>query len=82
MCLCGDEQPAKCQEYFTTALAGPKGVRHGSLKYTHVVLHVDKTLADGWDANEVLRRYHKLHKGTLLTQKYIKGVSLSPLMKR
>ncbi|MFT6897831.1 MAG: REP element-mobilizing transposase RayT [Paraglaciecola sp.] len=46
--------------------------------HTHVVLHVDKTLADGWDTDEVLRRYHKLHKGTLLTQKYVKGVELSP----
>jgi len=41
------------------------------------VLHVDKTLADGWDADEVLRRYHKLHKGTLLTQKYLKGDKLT-----
>jgi len=46
--------------------------------HTHVVLHVDKTLADGWDTNEVLRRYHMLHKGTLLTQKYVKGDKLSP----
>jgi hypothetical protein len=30
------------------------------------------------DTDEVLRRYHKLHKGTLLTQKYIKGDELSP----
>jgi hypothetical protein len=42
------------------------------------VLHVDKTLADGWDTNEVLRRYHQLHKGTLLTQKYLKGDKLTP----
>jgi REP element-mobilizing transposase RayT len=46
--------------------------------HTHVVLHVDKTLADAWDTNEVLRRYHKLHKGTLLTQKYLEGDKLSP----
>ena len=46
--------------------------------HTHVVLYVDKILADGWDTNEVLRRYHKLHKGTLLTQKYVKGDELSP----
>jgi len=78
VCLCGDEQPAKCREHFTTALAGPKGVRHGSLKYTHVVLHVDKTQADGWDTEEVLMHYHKLHKGTLLTHQYMKGEKLSP----
>ncbi|MFT4790333.1 MAG: REP element-mobilizing transposase RayT, partial [Paraglaciecola sp.] len=45
--------------------------------HTHVVLHVDKTLADGWDTDEVLRRYHQLHKGTLLTQKSLKGETLS-----
>ncbi|MFT4789983.1 MAG: hypothetical protein ACI95X_002829, partial [Paraglaciecola sp.] len=38
--------------------------------HTHVVLYVDKILADSWDTNEVLKHYHKLHKGTLLTQKY------------
>ncbi|MFQ3236226.1 MAG: REP element-mobilizing transposase RayT [Paraglaciecola sp.] len=36
--------------------------------HTHVVLHVDKTSADVWDADEVLRRYHKLHKGTQYTE--------------
>jgi REP element-mobilizing transposase RayT len=46
--------------------------------HTHVVLCVDKTLADGWDNEEVLRRYHKLHKGTLLTHKYLKGEKFSP----
>jgi hypothetical protein len=29
--------------------------------HTHVVLHVDKIEADGWDAAQVLRHYHKLH---------------------
>jgi len=45
--------------------------------HTHVVVYVDKTLTDGWDTDEVLRRYHKLHKGTLLTHKYLKGDELS-----
>jgi hypothetical protein len=45
--------------------------------HTHVVLHVDKIEADGWDTEQVLRHYHKLHKGTLLTQKYLKGDKLS-----
>jgi hypothetical protein len=45
--------------------------------HTHVVLHVDKIEADGWDSDQVLRYYHKLHKGTLLTQKYLKGDKLS-----
>jgi REP element-mobilizing transposase RayT len=45
--------------------------------HVHVVLHVDKNEADSWDVNEILSRYHKLHKGTLLTQKYVRGDDLS-----
>ncbi|GAC25636.1 hypothetical protein GMES_3359 [Paraglaciecola mesophila KMM 241] len=45
--------------------------------HTHVVLCVDKALADNWDNDEVLRRYHKLHRGTLLTQKFMNGDTLS-----
>ena len=45
--------------------------------HTHVVVHVDQTLADSWDTDAVLTHYHKLHKGTLLTQKYLKGDELS-----
>lgn len=45
--------------------------------HTHVVLCVDKALADNWDNDEVLRRYHRLHKGTLLTQRFMKGDTLS-----
>jgi len=75
---CGDEQSVKCREHFTTALAGPKGVKHGSLKYTHVVLYGDKIQVDAWDTDDVLRDYHKLHKGTLLNHQYMKGNKLSP----
>jgi hypothetical protein len=42
------------------------------------VFSVGKNLSDGWDTDEVLRHYHKLHKGTLLPQKYVKGDELSP----
>jgi REP element-mobilizing transposase RayT len=45
--------------------------------HTHVVICVDKTMADNWDSDEVLRRYHKLHRGTLLTQKFMNGDTLS-----
>ncbi len=38
--------------------------------HTHVVLHVDTDTATAWNDDEVLKRYHSLHKGTLLTQKY------------
>jgi REP element-mobilizing transposase RayT len=46
--------------------------------HTHVVVHVDKNAALAWSVDEVLRRYHRLHNGTLLTQKYAKGDRLSP----
>jgi len=36
--------------------------------HEHVVVHVDKDEALSWDVDEVLRRYHKLHNGTLLTE--------------
>ncbi len=42
-----------------------------------MLLCVDKALADNWDNDEVLRRYHKLHRGTLLTQKFMNGDRLS-----
>ncbi|MFT4937407.1 MAG: hypothetical protein ACI88A_000421 [Paraglaciecola sp.] len=46
--------------------------------HTHVVVHVDKDSALAWSVDEVLRRYHKLHNGTLLTQKFVRGGTLSP----
>jgi REP element-mobilizing transposase RayT len=46
--------------------------------HTHVVVHVDKDTALSWSIDEILRRYHKLHNGTLLTQKFVKGDTLSP----
>jgi REP element-mobilizing transposase RayT len=46
--------------------------------HTHVVVHVDKKQALSWSVDEVLKRYHKLHGGTLLTQKYVKDEALTP----
>jgi REP element-mobilizing transposase RayT len=45
--------------------------------HTHVALHVDRDAALAWSVDEVLGRYHRLHLGTLLTQKYVKGETLS-----
>ncbi|MFT2090092.1 transposase [Paraglaciecola sp. 2405UD69-4] len=45
--------------------------------HTHVVLCVDKDLADSWSMDEVIHRWHRLYKGTLLTAKYVKGEALS-----
>ncbi|MGL6261479.1 transposase [Vibrio sp. WXL210] len=44
--------------------------------HTHVVLHVNQVTALGWSANEVLERWHQLHKGTLLTTRYLSGEQL------
>lgn len=41
--------------------------------HTHVVLFVDKESALGWSTDEVLTRWHGLHKGTLLTQRYMQA---------
>jgi REP element-mobilizing transposase RayT len=45
--------------------------------HTHVVLCVDKDLADSWSMKEVIKRWHQLHQGTLLSQKYRRGSTLS-----
>ncbi|QPG04611.1 transposase [Salinimonas marina] len=38
--------------------------------HTHVVLKADKSLAESWSAKEVLKRWHRLYQGTLLTRMY------------
>ena len=45
--------------------------------HTHVVLCVDKDMADGWAMEEVVRRWHQLYQGTLLSQKYHRGDKLN-----
>jgi REP element-mobilizing transposase RayT len=45
--------------------------------HTHVVVCVDKDLADSWSMKEVVRRWHQLYQGTLLSQKYQRGDALS-----
>jgi len=47
----------------------------------HVVLFIDEAKAQQWTMSEVLGRWHRLHKGTLLTQQYCRGdVLAKPLM--
>ncbi|MDO6711235.1 transposase [Aliiglaciecola sp. 2_MG-2023] len=38
--------------------------------HTHVVLHVNSDKAKHWTDKEVAQRWHKLHKGTLLSHKF------------
>jgi len=45
----------------------------------HIVLHIDKASSCQWTDLEVCRRWHQLCKGTLLTQKFDQGESLSPV---
>lgn len=41
--------------------------------HTHLVLHVNQVLANTWSDEEVVEQWHKIHKGTLLTQAYAQG---------
>ncbi|MFT4941755.1 MAG: hypothetical protein ACI88A_004826 [Paraglaciecola sp.] len=41
------------------------------------MVHIDKDNTARLHTVEVLRRYHKLHKGTLLAHKHLRGDSLS-----
>lgn len=39
--------------------------------HTHVVLHVNEEKAQAWSVTEVIQRWHRLHKGTLLSNQYV-----------
>ena len=41
--------------------------------HTHMVLFIDDATAKAWSTHEVLERWHKLFKGTLITQQYCCG---------
>ena len=45
--------------------------------HVHVVLHVDVKQVMAWTDNEIVRHWHLLHKGTLLTQMFARGDTLS-----
>ncbi|MCC2607396.1 transposase [Planctobacterium marinum] len=42
--------------------------------HTHLVLHIHKALSDSWDTEEVIHRWHRLHKGTLLSHQFLNPV--------
>lgn len=39
--------------------------------HTHLVLFIDGETAKNWTADEVLQRWHSIHKGTMITQQYM-----------
>jgi REP element-mobilizing transposase RayT len=45
--------------------------------HVHVVLHVDVQQVMAWTDSEVVERWHRLHKGTLLTHLFVRGETLS-----
>jgi hypothetical protein len=45
--------------------------------HTHVVLCVNKELAQSMSMKEVIKRWHQLYQGSLLSQKYQRGDELS-----
>lgn len=47
--------------------------------HTHLVLHVDRNEALSWTTEEVLRRWHSLHKGTVLTQQFMQPAQRASL---
>jgi hypothetical protein len=52
------------------------------INHTHVVLCVDKDLAVSGSTAEVIRRWHQLYQGTLLSQKYQTKIKKTPILKK
>jgi hypothetical protein len=50
--------------------------------HNHIVLCVNDKEANSWSIQEVLERWHKLFKGTIVTQQFLRGEGLiAPLQK-
>lgn len=45
--------------------------------HVHVILCVNKNAALSWSINTVLKQWHQMHRGTILTRKYMKGELLN-----
>lgn len=45
--------------------------------HVHIILHVDRDRSVSWSLDEVLRRWHALFKGTNLSQRYLRGDTLT-----
>ncbi|AGH45100.1 hypothetical protein C427_2991 [Paraglaciecola psychrophila 170] len=45
--------------------------------HVHMVLHVDVKRTQVWSDNNVAQRWHRLHRGTLLTQMFVRGDTIN-----
>jgi REP element-mobilizing transposase RayT len=45
--------------------------------HVHMVLHVDVKQTQVWSDNNVAKRWHRLHRGTLLTQMFVRGDTIN-----
>jgi REP element-mobilizing transposase RayT len=45
--------------------------------HSHLVLFIDELSAESWSTEEVLQRWHKIFKGTFLTQQFCRGESIA-----
>lgn len=45
--------------------------------HTHIVLHVNQEQACSWNAEEIIRRWHRIQRGTSLTRKFVEKDKLS-----
>ncbi len=43
----------------------------------HVILHINSYDAETWTTEEVINRWHRLYKGTVLTQRFSDGMAMS-----
>jgi len=49
--------------------------------HTHLVLHVNEDEANNWSIRQVLERWHRLHKGTQFTDKYLRDEAMAAFLK-
>ena len=45
--------------------------------FYHVVLHINREMAQGWSVDEVIEHWHRLFNGSLLSRRYSSAESLS-----
>ena len=45
----------------------------------HLVISVDTQKVESWSRNEIIKRWHKLYNGTVISQAFVQGTKLSDL---